>query len=124
MMRRILGVCLLALGCTPTASGPNDVIAIEIRSPSSIPLVVGDTITLQAVALTTNGSEASEVQILWAILDVDTGQVGFTLDSLSGLVQAQSAGGARVQARVENLRADPLTITVAAAPTPDVSRQP
>jgi hypothetical protein len=121
---RIRAICLIALGCSPVASGPNDVIAIEVRSPTSVQLIVGDTITLQAVAITANGAEASEVQILWGIIDIDSGQIGFTLDTLTGFVQAQGVGNGRVQARVENLRADPLTVNIAAPPTPELSRNP
>ena len=124
MKKRFGSMCLMALACTPVASGPNDVIAIEVQSPTSVQLTVGDTITLQAVALTTDGTEAQDVQIIWAILDVDSGQVGFTLDTLSGLVRANAAGGARVQARVETLRADPLTISVINPPVPYSSQEP
>lgn len=110
-----------ALACTPIASGLDDVIAIEVRSPSSIQMLVGDTLTLVAAGITAAGEDAEGVEILWAILDVDSGQVGFTLDTLTGFVQGQQAGNGRVQARIENLRSEALTITVTDTTSPGAS---
>ena len=77
--------------------------------------MVGDTIRLVATAINAAGNPVADAVVTWAILDVDSGQVGFTIDSTSGLVQGVSEGGGRVQARVENLRSDPITVTVVPA---------
>ena len=117
MIRRsILAAAVLVAGCTPIASGGDDVIALEVRSPATVSMIVGDTVILEAVALTASGMEATDAQVFWAILDVDSGQVGFTLDTLSGEVVAVTVGNARVQARVETLRSDPFNITVSSPP--------
>ncbi|MBI3081352.1 MAG: hypothetical protein HYY94_00260, partial [Gemmatimonadetes bacterium] len=45
------------------------------------------------------------------------GTVGIALDTATGTVMAQAPGDWRVQARVEDIRSDPVTITVV-APAP------
>ena len=100
---------VLLLSCRGLFSDPNRIIALQMDSPAQ-DLTVGDTVSLQATAITANGDAVPEAPVFWAVLD--TGQVGFTLDTASGFVPAMAAGNGRVQARVENLRSDPLTITV------------
>lgn len=78
-------------------------------------VAVGDTVRLTARALNTHGAAVPGAVITWVV--IDTGTVGFTLDGATGLVRGTTPGGGRVQARVENLRSDPLRITVT-APTP------
>src|SRR5262249_41359648 len=46
----------------------------------------------------------------------DTGQVGFSIDSITGLITGIHPGTGRVQARVEDIRTDPIQVTVIAAP--------
>jgi hypothetical protein len=91
-------------------------VAIEIVGSTTPEVEEGDTLRLSARALTAGGDSAPEAIIVWELLDVDTGQVGFTLDSLSGLVTANFPGAARVRARVDELRSGPLTVTVTPAP--------
>ncbi len=76
---------------------------------------MGDTLRLTARAINASGEVVPEVVIIWAVLDVDSGQLGFTLDS-AGLVTGVSPGTGRVQARIESLRSDPITIEVTAIP--------
>lgn len=111
MKARLLGWSL-AVACTPLASGPDEIIALEIRSPASQQIQLGDTTQLRAVAITARGDEAPEAQVVWAILDVDSGNVAISLDTLGGIAVGIQIGATRVQARVENLRSNPLTITV------------
>ena len=102
----------LAAACTPLASGPDEIIALEIRTPARQEIALGDTTQLSAVAITARGEEAPEAQIIWRILDIDTGTVAIALDTLRGLAVGIQIGTTRVQARVENLRSDPLSIVV------------
>lgn len=121
---RAAGLAVAALACSPVASGPDDVIALEIRSPTRQTIALGDSTQLDAVALNGRGEVAPDAQVLWAILDLDTGTVAITLDTLSGLAVGVQIGATRVQARVENLRSDPLTITVSdSTTTPAVRRE-
>jgi hypothetical protein len=90
---------------------PDHVIALEIPSPPSS-IVVGDTVRLTARALNAMGTPVPDVTIRWAV--VDTGVTGFTLDE-SGLVTATAPDTGRVQARVDDLRSDPIQLKVVAS---------
>lgn len=117
----------LCFACSPVASGPDDIIALEVRSPVSQQIALGDSTQLLAVAINARGDEDPDAQVLWAILDVDTGNVAITLDTLTGLAVGTTIGMTRVQARVESLRSDPLMITVtdsASAPGARTERSP
>jgi len=123
---RPLGVILsagLLAACSPVASGPDEIIALEIRSPAAQTIALGDSTQLTAVALTVRGEVAPEAPVRWAVLDVDSGTVAITLDTLSGLAVGIRIGVTRVQARVENLRSDPLRITVIDSTTPPLARR-
>ncbi len=74
--------------------------------------MVGDTIHLAAQAVSAAGEFVADAEIFWAIIDADSGQIGFTLDTATGIVSGVQAGSGRVQARVETIRSSPITITV------------
>ncbi len=103
-------------GCSDVAGDFDRIIAIEIPNPLNREVEEGDTLTLEAVVLNASGEEVPDAQVWWAVLDIDSGQIGFTLDTTSGLVRGQFPGSARVQARFENLRSGAVTVTVTGAP--------
>jgi hypothetical protein len=87
------------------------IVALQV-DPANRTVAVGDTLRLEAQALNAAGEAVADADVFWAIVDVDTGQIGFTLDSVTGLVSAHDIGEGRVQARVENIRSNPITISV------------
>jgi hypothetical protein len=92
------------------------VIGIEYTGPPSPRLEEGDTVRLTAVALGLDGQPLLDVTVVWRLL-ANPDSVGFTLDSLTGLITAESPGVWAVQGRVEDLRTDPpIQVTVLAAP--------
>ncbi|UCG87059.1 MAG: hypothetical protein JSW71_00490 [Gemmatimonadota bacterium] len=78
----------------------------------------GDTLTLVASVVTVSGDTVPDPAIVWTIVDPDTGQLGFTLDSLSGLVTGVEPGGGRVRPRFEDMTTLAI-ITVTVTPAPD-----
>ncbi len=102
-----------ATACEQITGDFDRVIAMEL-DVSTRTVEMGDTVRLTARALSASGDVVAEAVIVWAILD--TGQIGFTLDS-TGLVTGIEPGTGQVQARFENLRSDPITIVV--TPVPD-----
>ncbi len=111
-VKRAAVLGLLALGCKLLLGDPDRIIAIEIVGPTAYSVPVGDTVHLSARARAANGEEAKGALIEWAVLD--TGRVGIELVSPQGLVIARDPGRWRVQAKVETIRSDPVTITVTA----------
>lgn len=103
--------------CSTLAPDFDRVIAIQINGPLDRDLIVGETIQLSASALNAAGEIVPEAVITWALLDVDSGQVGFSIDATTGEVVALAPGTGDVQAQVESLRSEPITITVT-APAP------
>ncbi len=104
------------MGCSDITGNFDRVIAIELSSDLSVVVEEQDTVRLTARALTAAGDSVPGAAIFWVLLNPDTAQVGFTLDSATGLVQAVAPGTGRVQAAFENLRTPPITITVTPAP--------
>ena len=98
--------------CRDLSISADRVIAIEVATTAPR-VAVGDTLRLSARPLNGAGAVVSGAAVTWA--PVDTG-LGFTLESTTGLVTGIKAGAWRVQAMVENLRSDPITVTVIAAP--------
>jgi hypothetical protein len=92
------------------------VIAIEILGATTRTVEEGDTLRLVARAVSAAGAIVPDAQIAWGILDVDSGQVGFTIESETGLVTALSPGSGRVRARVGELTSGTVVVTVSAAP--------
>jgi hypothetical protein len=108
-------VALLAAGCKLLLGDPDRIIALEIVGPTRYTVAPGDTLQLAARARSANGDVVMGAAIVWAVLD--TGQVGIALDPASGRVVALATGEWRVQAYVDAVRSDPVTIAVA-APAP------
>jgi hypothetical protein len=88
------------------------VVAIEIVGLTAPTLEEGDTLTLRARAIDAAGDTVPAAAITWVIVDVDSGQVGFTIGESSGLVTALSPGSGRVRARVETLVSGPIVVSV------------
>ncbi len=87
------------------------IVALQVGS-GAVTLTVGDTLLLEAQAINAAGDIVVDADIFWAIIDVDSGQLGFTLDTTTGTVVAIAVGSGRVQSRVADIRSDPITITV------------
>lgn len=116
-MRRAAAVALLVMGCKLLLGDPDRIIALEIVGPLTHTIHVADTLQLRARARSANGDTVIGATIEWAVLD--TGAVGISLDPATGMVVGQSPGSWKVQARVEEIRSDAVTITVnAPAPPP------
>jgi hypothetical protein len=85
-------------------------VAIEILGSTAPRLEEGDTLRLLAQAISAKGEVIPDAEIQWAVLD--TGDVGFTIAAESGLISAHAPGSGRVQASVENLRTNAVSVTV------------
>jgi hypothetical protein len=99
----------VGVACQGLVLDADRVIAIEVARTMAT-VRVGDTVRIAARALNAQGAPVTGASISWAI--VDTGITAFTIDGSSGLITGQSPGVGRVQAAVETLRSDPLTVTV------------
>lgn len=106
----------LVVACTTLLGDLDRIVAIELVGSRAPTVEEGDVLQLQARALRANGAVVPDAEIVWALLDVDSGQVGFTLDATTGLVAAVAPGKGRVQARVDNLTSGAITVTVTPAP--------
>ena len=105
--------------CRDLTIAADRVIAIEVTTAAP-KVAVGDTLRLSARALNGAGAVVPNAAVAWVATDT---AVGFSLNGTTGLVTGISAGSWHVQARVENLRSDPITVTVIAAPgSPSSSR--
>jgi hypothetical protein len=109
------------MACREITLSPDRVIALEVGDPA--PRVEeGDTARLVARALNAAGRPVEGATVTWAV--VDTGTIGFELEP-SGLVRANTPGSAaRVQASSDNLRSDPITVTVTAIPDTSAATGP
>ena len=110
------GAVLLALAaaaaCGRLGTDLDAVVAIEVTLPDSGIVAVGDTLVPRARALNGRGDSVSAA-IRWAALD--TGVVA-VVDSVSGATVGRKPGNGRIQARVETLRSNPVTVVVRAVP--------
>ncbi len=104
---------MVSAGCTLLTADFDRIIALQI-DPEDRTVVVGDTIHLAAQAVNAAGEFVADAEIFWAIIDADSGQIGFTLDTATGIVSGLQPGSGRVQARVEEIRSNPIQITVVA----------
>ncbi len=113
-----LAIAVLAAGaCTVLRGDLDRIVAIEIIGSLTRQIVVGETVTLEARALTARGDQVPEAAIVWEQLDAPE-QAGFTLESTTGVVTGIAAGTGRVVARVETLQSGAITITVSAPVAP------
>jgi hypothetical protein len=105
---------VLVAACSAITADFGRVIAIDILGPLKRTLEEGDTLTLQAQAVSAAGDVVTDAAVVWE--SIDTGSVGFDLDPASGLVTGTGPDSGRVQARYEGLRAGPVWIKVLPAP--------
>lgn len=115
-LKRWLAAAALPLACTNLLGDFGRIVAIEIEGSVTRRLEEADTLTLVAAALTAGGERVPDATIVWQVLDVDSGQVGLTLDTATGLVTAVFPSSVRIGAVVDDLRSDVITVTVTAAP--------
>lgn len=92
------------------------IVAIELEGSVTRRVEEADTTRLVAFALTAAGERVPDAAIVWQVLDVDSGQVGLTLDTATGLVTGVSPSSVRIAATAEDLRSDVITVTVTPAP--------
>ena len=104
-------LAMVTAGCTLLTADFDRIVALQIDQEDRT-VVVGDTIHLAAQAVDAAGKFVADAEIFWAIIDVDSGQIGFTLDTVTGIVSGVQPGFGRVQARVEKIRSNPIPITV------------
>lgn len=104
------------VACSQIVGDLDRIVAIEILGSTARTVEEGDTLRLTARAVSAAGAVVPDAQIQWGILDVDSGQVGFVIESGTGLVTAVSPGTGRVRARVDDLTSGTVVVTVSAAP--------
>jgi hypothetical protein len=104
-------VATTVAACAIISQDFDRIVALQVE-PEALTLTIGDTLLLEAQAVNAAGDIVADADIFWAVIDVDSGQLGFTLDTTTGTVVAMGAGSGRVQARVADIRSDPITITV------------
>lgn len=109
-------VTALLAGCGVLNPDFDHVIGLEVET-QQLTIMVGDSAQLVARAVNGVGEVVTDAVILWFIVDVDSGQVGFTLDTATGVIAGERAGAGRVQARVEDIRSEPILVTVVADST-------
>jgi hypothetical protein len=103
---------LLLAGAAAAAAcklGPNldGIVAIDVTLPDSGRVAVGDTLFPSGRALNGRGDSVA-ADIRWSALDTAI----IDVDSVTGATVGKVAGIGRLQARVENLRSNPLPVTV------------
>jgi hypothetical protein len=103
-----LAACAIA-ACRSLSPDFDAVIAIEVVVPDSGRIELGDTLRPAARALNGRGDSTAAV-IIWSALDT-TIQV---VDSNAGTTVGRIVGTGRLQARVGNLRSNPVTISILA----------
>ena len=109
-MRRLAGVLLVGItaACSALPASGDGIVALELRTASTLTLKRGDSLTIRARALNQRGdSVAADIRYQTP----DTAAI--SVDSLRGVVRARVATGiGRVQATVGSLRSDLVTITL------------
>jgi hypothetical protein len=102
---RAAGLAALGLAaCSELSSSDDSVIALQVTSPPTSSVEVGDTVQYTAVALNRNG-DVIPAPIRWTTPDTAT----IAVDSLSGVVLGRKPGQGRVQATSQGL-VSPLNI--------------
>jgi hypothetical protein len=108
---------LVVSGCAVITGDLDRIIGIEVEGSLERSVEENDSLQLRAWALSAGGDTVPDAEIIWELLDADSGQVGFTLDGSTGLVVAQSPGSGRVRPRVAEVTPrQPITIRVTPAP--------
>ena len=104
-----MGLCLLAAAaCGKLGTDLNAIVALDVSLPDSGRVEVGDTLVPRARALDGHGDSVAAM-IVWARLDTTVQVVDSFTGATVGLVGGQTG---RLQARVGNLRSNPLTLNV------------
>jgi hypothetical protein len=101
-----------AAACGNIAGDLRGVIAIDVVIPDSARVERNDTIIPTAVALDGNGDTVSGVTVYWSSLDTAGAGILQLADSTTGRFVALAPGTSQIQARVGNLRSNPLAVTV------------
>ena len=104
--------------CSSITGGSDRPIALVIEGLPERSVEEGDTLTLEADVVTASGDTVADRAVVWTVVDPDTGQLGFTLDSLTGLVTGVEPGGGRVRPSFEDLITRAV-VTVTVTPAPD-----
>ncbi len=106
------------LGCSAITGNFGNVVAIQYQGSLTPSIEEGDTLRLTAVALDIDGNPLADVPVVWQLLVLDTTVVGFTLDTLTGLITAVAPGGPwSVQGSADGLRmSSPVRVRVTGAP--------
>jgi hypothetical protein len=112
----LLLICLAA--CTSITGDSDRAIALVIDGLPERVVEEGDTLTLTAAVVTASGDTIRDAAIVWTIADPDTGQPGFTLDSLTGIVKGLKPDTGNVRPRFEDT-STLAVITVIVTPAPD-----
>lgn len=108
-------VAVACLTACRLLTGPADrIIALELTTPTVDTVTAGDTVRLHARALAANGDSVPAATITWAILD--TGTVGITLLDSAGTIVTRLSGTWHVQAAVDSIFSNPITIVVRPGP--------
>jgi hypothetical protein len=116
-LKRCLPAALLLAACSALTGDFSEVVAIEYTGPPTPRVEEGDTVRLTAVVLGLDGQPLPEVPVFWRVVSADPDSVGFTLDSVTGLVTAVRPGTWSVQGRAEALRLEPpISVTVVGRP--------
>lgn len=110
----LLPLLAAGLACSEIVGDPNRIVAIELVGSTAPRVEEGDTLRLTARALDAAGAVVSDAPLVWQVLD--TGQVGMTIDSTSGLITGAAPGSWRVRVQVDALASGPITVTVTPAP--------
>ena len=108
--------CAAVAACSVLTGDLGRIIAIEVDGPGARQAEEGDTLQLTGRAIDASGDTLPDAVLTWQLLSIDSGQVPFTLDTLTGLVDAHAPGSGTVRARVETLTSDSITITITGAP--------
>lgn len=100
----------LSVGCGSLLGDPDRVVGLELVGSTNRYLAVGDTLILVARGITARGERVPSLPIEWAVLDSVV--TAFSLDPLTGTVIGKEKGSGRVQGRYQQLRTDPIVLTV------------
>jgi hypothetical protein len=102
-------VLVAAAACRALSPDFNAVIAIEVTLPDSGRVELGDTLHPHARALDGRG-DSTAADFVWTALDTSLEVV----DPSTGATVGRAPGTGRLQARVDNLRSNPVSVTVLA----------
>ncbi|HEY6808412.1 MAG TPA: hypothetical protein VI160_06455 [Gemmatimonadales bacterium] len=101
-----------AAACGNIAGDLRGVIAIDVVIPDSARVETGDTIIPTAVALDGAGDTVTGAAVFWSSLDTAGAGILQLVDSAAGTFVALAPGTSQIQARVGNLRSNPIAVTV------------